>query len=500
MSSPRLDVISGRWRAHLAGLAVVILAILLMFARDAGDMAHQWWSSSTYGHCLFVMPIVGWLVWQRRKAAAGVQPEAWRGGLALVGFASCLWLVGDAASISLLRHAALVGMIQAAILTALGPNVLKAVLFPVFYLVFLIPFGDEIVPAMQHITADIVMTLLRIAGLSATNDGILITTADGWFEVAEACSGVKFLVAMVAFGTLVANLCFRSTIRRAAFVVGCIALSVFANGVRAFATIYAAHLTNVTAATGFDHIVYGWFFFAFTMGAAFFLGRPFFDQAPVPVLSVRTGSPAAAQRSPAATMVGTLALPALALGWNMMATARSVMPLPNIIRLPDVPGWSRATAGTGPRWAPRLDGADHVLFGRYQSGDGKAVDLGIAIYGSQGRGRVMTSYGQGAIDPDGPWRRVDAPGQGGMVVMRGPGGVRRRALTFYVVDGRVMSDVMTAKLNSVWSRLLGRSAPSGVFVVSAVEPDAARALSAFVARFGPLDRRMDALVAAARGR
>jgi exosortase/archaeosortase family protein len=58
--------------------------------------------------------------------------------------------------------------------------------------------------------------------------------------VAEACSGVKFLIAMVALGVLVANVCFRSWHRRAAFMALCVAVPILANGVRAWGTIYAA--------------------------------------------------------------------------------------------------------------------------------------------------------------------------------------------------------------------------------------------------------------------
>ncbi|MGL1269245.1 archaeosortase/exosortase family protein, partial [Vibrio parahaemolyticus] len=77
----------------------------------------------------------------------------------------------------------------------LGPEVVAGLLFPLGYMLFLVPFGDEMIPFLQTITARLTMVLLALAHIPATLDGVFITTPAGYFEVAEACSGVKFLIA-----------------------------------------------------------------------------------------------------------------------------------------------------------------------------------------------------------------------------------------------------------------------------------------------------------------
>ena len=114
----------------------------------------------------------------------------------------------------------------------------------------------------------------------ATIDGVFIDTPVGLFEVAEACSGVKFLVAMVALGTLVAHLCFASWKRRVAFMAAAIVVPILANGVRAWGTIYIAQSQGVEFAAGFDHIVYGWIFFALVIAAVLGASWRFFDRSP----------------------------------------------------------------------------------------------------------------------------------------------------------------------------------------------------------------------------
>ncbi len=80
----------------------------------------------------------------------------------------------------------------------------------------------------------IVMPLLHLFGVPAVSNGVLIHAGRYYFEVAEACSGAKFVIAMLAFGVLVANVCFVSWRRRIGFMVAALVVPVIANGLRAF--------------------------------------------------------------------------------------------------------------------------------------------------------------------------------------------------------------------------------------------------------------------------
>ncbi|NNC73659.1 MAG: exosortase A [Sphingomonadaceae bacterium] len=267
-----------RWRKSLMLLGAIELVIIALFFGDAADMGSIWWNSSTYGHCLIVAPIIAWLLWQRRDLLVQLTPRASLWGLAVIAVAASIWTAGEATHISLFRHAGLVLMLQGSVIAILGLSVTRGLLFPLFYAVFLIPFGDEIVPALQLITADLSMFLLGLIGLPAHIEGIYITTPSGYFRVAEACSGVKFLIAMIALGALAANLCFHSWRRRIAFMAICIIVPIIANGIRAFGTIYIADKAGIEFAASFDHIVYGWIFFAIVITIILAIGWRFFDR------------------------------------------------------------------------------------------------------------------------------------------------------------------------------------------------------------------------------
>lgn len=204
-----------RWRRGLIALGGLWGAILLLFVRDAFDLARIWWTSSTYGHCLFVLPLIGWLVWQRRAGLAQLAPAPWAPALMWVALGGGVWLLGDAAGLAVLRHGALILMLQGAVGAMLGPAVVRALLFPLFYAFFLVPVGSELEPVLQMTTARIAVRLLEALQVPTHIEGIFITIPNGYFKVAEACSGAKFLIAMTAYGVLVGNVCFRSWLRRA---------------------------------------------------------------------------------------------------------------------------------------------------------------------------------------------------------------------------------------------------------------------------------------------
>ncbi|MGA9581609.1 MAG: exosortase A, partial [Allosphingosinicella sp.] len=272
--------LASAWRNHLVALGAAAAAILLLFARDAFDMARIWWTSATFNHCILVLPILAWLVWQRLPDLKALAPKTWAPGLALVGVGGAAWLLGEAGNVALLRHFGLVLMLQGSAVACLGKAVARGIAFPLFYAFFLVPFGEELVPPLQTLTAKMSMALLALTGVPAHIEGIFISTPSGLFRVAEACSGVRFLVAMAALGALAANLCFRTWPRRLAFVAFVLAVSALANGLRAFGTIYIAYRTDNQIAVGIDHLVYGWIFFAIVIALIAAASWRFFDRAP----------------------------------------------------------------------------------------------------------------------------------------------------------------------------------------------------------------------------
>lgn len=275
-----LDKIPDSWQGALGVLIAGALCVMLIAAREWGEMFHQWWNIDTYTHILLVPVIIGWLIVLKRDELLKLTPHAWSGGLVLIAAGLGLWLIGRATDINIIAHAGAVGALQGVVVTALGPRVSLFLALPLCFGVFLVPVGDEFIAPLQAITADIAVALTHWSGIPAVVDGIYIDTPVGLFIVAEACSGVRFLIAMVTLAVLVCFTRFQSWSRRALFMAASIIVPIIANGIRAWGTVYIAQSQGVEFAAGFDHIFYGWIFFALVVAIVLAAAWSFFEREP----------------------------------------------------------------------------------------------------------------------------------------------------------------------------------------------------------------------------
>jgi exosortase A len=420
-----------------------------------------------------------------------------------------LWVLGTFAGFDLVRQAAAVAMLGALVLALLGPRIGWALAFPLGYMAFLVPFGDELIPPLQTITAKITIPLVHLSGIPAVIDGVFIDTPVGLFEVAEACSGVKFLIAMVALGVLVSHLCFTGWRRRAGFMVLACTVPILANGVRAWGTIYAAQTMGVAWAGGFDHIVYGWFFFAAVVALVLAAAWRFFDRPAdatmVDVAAIEASALLARLARltirPAVLLASLAALVLAGQGWSTAAD-RLEAPVPRQLFLPKVPGWHRVDYAPALWWEPRAAGANHRLLGRYADAQGRTVDVFFAFYSGQAEGREAGGFGQGALVPNSGW---DWQGAGPDVAdgksdrLLGKGAIPRLAETHYRTGALLTGSNARLKVANIADRLALRARPTLLLILSSEQqPEAAQAgtLAAFRQSTGPLGPWMDRIARA----
>ena len=121
---------------------------------------------------------------------------------------------------------------------------------------------------------------LRILHIPAYITGYTIEIPEGTFLIAEACAGLRFLIAAVAFGCLYALLMYRGWLRRAVFIAVSVVVPVIANGFRALGIITLGHLLGSAQAVEADHVLYGWVFFSIVILILIALGLPFRQDQP----------------------------------------------------------------------------------------------------------------------------------------------------------------------------------------------------------------------------
>jgi exosortase A len=287
-------VIAAASRRELtAPLLIGALALLVaVIYSDSFLSMVEAWSYSSYRHGFVVLPISAYLLWRLRGPLTVVELRPWPWGIAPLVAVVALWFVARAVGVQVVEQLAAVLLIPATIATCLGPGVVRRALFPLLFLVVAVPFGDELVPHLMRVTADVASFLLRAFGVPVFREGQFISLPGGDFEIADVCSGLRSLVAGETVALVYAYLTYESNLRRSLFVAGVGLCLVVVNGIRAFTVMWVASSTGMRLLGGDDHIYFGWVLFALVMGGLFWLGARYSDR--------RDGNAVVAAAEPAA--------------------------------------------------------------------------------------------------------------------------------------------------------------------------------------------------------
>jgi exosortase A len=338
-----------RWRPALLALALGLAAWAALFREEIAAAVRVWNSSTAYNHCWLILPIAAWLAWQRRERLAVLAPAP-APLLALLAIPGTLaWLAAERLGVMEGRQLVALGLLWVLVLAVLGWRVSLAFAGPLAYLVFLVPFGGFAVGPLQHITAWMIDWGLDLAGITHYVDGLMIETPAGMFHVAEACAGLRFIIAALAFGALYALVIFRSPWRRLIVMLLALAVPILANGVRAWGIIVLAEYLGSAEAAAADHIVYGWGFFSVVILLLILAGLPFREDSAPPAPPRFPSPPGTAARPAllAAAVVLAVGITAAGPGAAAALAYGSGEPEERAVRLAVPEGCAQAGDGLG---------------------------------------------------------------------------------------------------------------------------------------------------------
>jgi exosortase A len=259
-------------------LLIAIMMWLLAYAQTLLSMVEIWWRSNTFAHGFLIFPISLYLIYKKKHLFYRVEKQPSRIFLFFLFLSSILWLLANAVDVLVIQQLLVIIMLPLIVGTLYGFDVVKSYLFPFVYCLFAVPIGEFLIPELQQITAAITVFCLELSQIPVFHEGMFISIPTGDFEVAIACSGIRYLIASLALGTLYAYLVYRSYTKRTLFILAALIVPIFANGIRAYGIVLIAHFSNMKYATGVDHLIYGWLFFGVVIFILFYIGSFWEDE------------------------------------------------------------------------------------------------------------------------------------------------------------------------------------------------------------------------------
>lgn len=267
---PLADVASGEWTVRRAlPWALAVLAFVVLFMDPARSLARDWWTDPDAGHGLLLAPVALWLAWKAGLRTDAAPSPVW-GSLVLLGAVLLRALGSLAAEFFTQRFSIWLALVGLTIF-AFGWRQVRHWWLPFALLLLSIPLPalitNKLAIPLQFRASKYGTALIEMRHIPVKASGNVIVIAGQEpgetfrLFVAEACSGLRSLTALIALGVLIGGMYLRTLGGRVVLLLLSIPIAVAVNAVRIFLTAFLMYHVDPELGRGFMHTSEGWALF-----------------------------------------------------------------------------------------------------------------------------------------------------------------------------------------------------------------------------------------------
>ena len=264
--------------AHVVlGTGLLCVLVALIYDRVLAKLVIDWWQIPDNSHGFLVPLFAGYLAWSRRETILKTRLKPAWSGVLVIALGLMVLLVGDLGAELFLSRLSFVILLTGMTICFGGWALFGELRFSILVLLLAIP-----VPAivLNHITLPLQMLASKVAsatlplfGVPVLRDGNVIRLPVMDLEVAEACSGIRSLVSLLAMALFYGYFVERSNLRRLFLVLLSVPIAIAANALRIVGTGLCVQYWDPEKAMGFFHEFSGWVVFLASLTCLFLLQR-----------------------------------------------------------------------------------------------------------------------------------------------------------------------------------------------------------------------------------
>jgi exosortase len=257
-------------------VGAMVLLIGVLFVSVLADMAHDWWTEPAWSQGMLLPPLAMYIAWIQRGTILACAAIPDRRGLLVTAFACITYILGRLASEFFLTRFSFVILLAGLIWTFWGPRRLRRLLLPLLLLASMVPLPatlyNSLAGPLQLLASEGATRIAQSVGVSVFRDGNVIQLAGVTLGVAEACSGLNSLSALVVGSLLLGYLFCSGWAARIVLILCSVPLAIAVNVVRVAGTAILADV-NREFAMGFYHAFSGWLVFVAGLGLLYLAAR-----------------------------------------------------------------------------------------------------------------------------------------------------------------------------------------------------------------------------------
>ena len=272
--SQRESTLNGTW---MIGLSLLIGGLVIFLYQGVlWGLGSDWNNDPDYSHGFLVPFLSVYFIWERWDSLVDETPEPSIWGIGLLSLGLLSLVIGLIGAELYVQRTSLIVVLSGLVLLILGWKYLWLLSLPIGFLIFMIPLPAIVVNTiafpLQLFAAQTAAFCLFSLGIPVLREGNLIMLASTTLEVAEACSGLRSLLSLLALGTVYGYFSQDVMWKRWMLVVLSIPIAIIANAARVSGTGILAHYFGAEAAEGFYHTFEGWLVFVVAFVLLFICG------------------------------------------------------------------------------------------------------------------------------------------------------------------------------------------------------------------------------------
>jgi len=261
----------------MIALLVFLAALVQVYWPVMTGLAHQWTTDADSAHALICVPLAVGFAFARRGELRRTIAQPRVAGLALAAGGLGLLLLGRLGAELFLTRFSLVVFLAGSVVFLLGWRHLRILAFPFALLLLSVP-----IPAVLVAQVTLPLQLFASAGAESSlglmsipvfRDGNILVLPNATLQVAEACSGIRSLVSLVALSLIIARTTEHRPWARVLIVLSAAPVAVLVNALRVTTTAAATYWYGRGAAEGLVHELVGLAMFIVALALVMPCGR-----------------------------------------------------------------------------------------------------------------------------------------------------------------------------------------------------------------------------------
>jgi len=262
-------IVADALKSYKLWLFTVLVLLAALYSRIIPDMVKDWYKDDNYSHGFLVPVIAGYFLWQSWPELKErlVKPDGL--GLVVIILGLLQLTVAWLGTEYFTMRSSLIVLLAGMVLYWFGREVLKGIALPLGYLIFMVPIPYIIYDAfafpLKLFITKASVGFLKMIGVVVLREGNIIMLPTTTLEVADACSGTRSLMSLLALAVAYAFFTQTSTAKRWVLIVSAIPIAIITNALRVIVTGILAQWWGAKAAVGFFHEFAGLVVFALAM-------------------------------------------------------------------------------------------------------------------------------------------------------------------------------------------------------------------------------------------